>query len=115
MLKYVLLSTLSIFLLACEADTQNQSSVTATYHKSQGQCGETWGEDFLDYEPGTAEDTARELLADMDITITALQMDSLHQLYVCATCHDCPSGWYYILEADVAYSAQLEDLGFEQQ
>jgi len=51
----------------------------------------------------------------MDITITALQMDSLHQLYVCATCHDCPSGWYYILEADVAYSAQLEDLGFEQQ
>jgi len=45
-MKNILIIVSLLFLFSC-GDRE-----TTTYKKAQGQCGETWGDKFLDYEVG---------------------------------------------------------------
>jgi len=115
MLRYTIIALTIMICYSCEGDTQDPTATLALFQKSKGQCGEQWGDTFLDYELGEARDAAAAMLMQQGIAIHSLTMDSLHQLYVCVTCHDCPSGWYYKLESPLEHEQTLIKLGFEKQ
>lgn len=86
---------------------------TAIYKKSQGLCGETWGDTFINYEPEEALAAATTVLDSLGISTETISIDSIDQGAVCVTCHDCPSGFYFVVEAKTEYESELLSLGFQ--
>jgi len=108
MQKLLIIMMLGLLAISCGDDT-------IVMQKSQGQCGETWGDTFLEYEEGNAIEVASSFLDSIGISSTGLRLDSLDQGVICVTCHDCPNGRYYILEADADDEQTLLDLQFTKQ
>ena len=103
-MKNILIIVSLLFLFSC-GDRE-----TTTYKKAQGQCGETWGDKFLDYEVGGGLAAAENRLNELGIKADDMTLDSLELLWVCVTCQDCNNGWFYVITT----SSDNEDILLEQ-
>ena len=85
----------------------------STYAKSVGQCGENWGTKLISHN-GSAVELSKpmDILDSLNIPRETLTTDSLGPLAVCIICENCPSGWYYLLDAESIHEEQLIELGF---
>lgn len=115
MKTYLILFLACFISYSCQDDTEEPNAGDATYQKSVGQCGETWGDTFLDYEVGQELTAAKDFLSSENIPFTTMTLDSLQVLSICVTCHDCPSGWFYILRTDAVYEDKLLSFDFVRQ
>lgn len=115
MKKLIIFLMLSLVTYSCNEDTEDPRDDLIAFQKSQGQCGETWGTRFLDYENGKGLAAAAQFLDSVNISTNGLRIYSLDQGAICVTCHDCPSGWYYILDAHPDDEQVLIDLQFTRQ
>lgn len=115
MKNILFLTLIGLLALSCNEDTEDQNGKLLTFQKGQGQCGETWGDTFLDYEPEKAIEAATGLLENLELPAEGMTIDSLDMGAICATCHDCPSGRYYVLTADEQYEQRLLDLQFTRR